>query len=74
LVVEISWFAGQHDLDRAINRAAVLRQIGLQAIPVVAAKVWTDELRAAASQQGVAIVDEYRADKTSWEALLTPAT
>ncbi len=74
LVAEISWFAGQHDIDRAISRAAVLRQIGLQAMPVVAANVWTDELRAAATQQGVAIVDEYRADKRSWDVLLTPAT
>ncbi|MCB0060750.1 MAG: hypothetical protein KDE19_01500 [Caldilineaceae bacterium] len=74
LVVEISWFAEQHDVDRAVSRAQVLRHIGLQAIPVVAAKVWPEELRIEALEQGVAIVDEYRADKASWEALLSPTT
>lgn len=71
LVVEVSWFAEQHDLERAINRASILRQIGLHAFPVVAAKEWVDEVRAEALRRKVAIINDYNADKASWESART---
>jgi hypothetical protein len=71
LVVEVSWFAEQHDLERAVNRASILRQIGLRAFPVVAAKEWVDEVRAEALRRKVAIIYDYNADKVSWESART---
>lgn len=71
LVVEVSWLAEPHDLERAINRAAILRKIGLRAFPVVAAKEWADEVRSAALQRKIAIVHDYTADKVSWETAQT---
>lgn len=71
LVVGVSWFAEPHDLEHAIRRAAILRQIGLRAFPVVAAKEWTDEVRAEALRRKVAIIQDYNADKLSWEAART---
>ncbi len=40
LVVEVSWCAEQTDVERAVNRAAILRRIGIKALPVVAGKIW----------------------------------
>ncbi len=71
LVVEVSWFAEQHDLERAVNRASILRQIGLRAFPVVAAKEWVDEVRAEALRRKVTIIYDYNADKASWESART---
>jgi hypothetical protein len=70
LVIEVSWFAEPHDLDRAANRAAILRKIGLHAFPVVAAKEWIDALRAEALQRKIAIVHDYHTDKASWQSAL----
>ena len=74
LVIEISWFAEQSDIDRAINRAAVLRKLGLQAIPVVAAKVWSEPLVAEALTHHTVIVDEFKVNKDSWQAALALLT
>lgn len=74
LVIEISWFAEQSDIDRAINRTAVLRKLGLQAIPVVAAKVWSEPLVAEALIHHTVIVDEFKVNKDSWQAALALLT
>ena len=43
LVVEISWGIGTGDVERAVQRAALLAQTGLQTLPVVAGDHITDE-------------------------------
>jgi hypothetical protein len=42
LVVEVSWGIGIDDVERAVRRAALLAQLGLQTIPVVAGQSITD--------------------------------
>jgi hypothetical protein len=44
LVVEVSWSAEATDIERATKRAAILRSIGLNVLPVVAAIQWTPEM------------------------------
>ena len=43
LVVEVSWGIGTSDVERAVQRAALLAQTGLQTLPVVAGDHITDE-------------------------------
>jgi len=43
LVVEVSWGVGPGDVERAVRRAALLAQTGLQTMPVVAGERITDE-------------------------------
>lgn len=43
LVVEVSWGVGPGDVERAVRRAALLAQTGLQTLPVVAGERSTDE-------------------------------
>jgi len=43
LVVEVSWGVGLGDVERAVRRAALLSQTGLQTMPVVAGERITDE-------------------------------
>jgi hypothetical protein len=43
LVVEVSWGVGPGDVERAVRRAALLSQTGLQTMPVVAGERITDE-------------------------------
>src|SRR6266568_260415 len=43
LVVEVSWGVGPGDVERAVRRAALLGQTGLQTLPVVAGERITDE-------------------------------
>jgi hypothetical protein len=43
LVVEVSWGVGPRDVERAVRRAALLAQTGLQTMPVVAGERITDE-------------------------------
>ena len=43
LVVEVSWGVGPRDVERAVRRAALLGQTGLQTMPVVAGERITDE-------------------------------
>ncbi len=71
LVLEVSWFAEVNDLERAIERAAILRTIGLTALPVVAGKEWTEDLAKMALEQGVVIVLDRQVEPASWEAALS---
>jgi TolA-binding protein len=43
LVVEVSWGIGTGDVERAVRRASLLAQTGLQTLPVVAGERITDE-------------------------------
>lgn len=43
LVVEVSWGVGPHDVERAVQRAALLSKLGTPALPVVAGKAVTDQ-------------------------------
>ena len=43
LVVEVSWGVGPGDVERAVRRAALLSQTGLQTMPVVTGERITDE-------------------------------
>jgi hypothetical protein len=43
LVVEVSWGVGTGDVERAVRRASLLAQTGLQTLPVVAGEHITDE-------------------------------
>jgi len=70
LVVEVSWFAEEHDLNRASQRSEILRSVGLSAIGVVAAREWTETMRTEAQQRNLLIVDEYKIDNDSWQAVL----
>ncbi len=71
LVIEASWFAEPNDMERAIARAAVLRDLGLKALPVVAGREWTEGLPELARQQGVVLTANGRVDKASWQAALS---
>jgi hypothetical protein len=43
LIVEVSWGIGTGDVERAVRRASLLAQTGVQALPVVAGERITDE-------------------------------
>lgn len=70
LVIEVSWFAEQTDLTRAATRASILQRLGLHAMPVVAAREWSVEMRQAAQQQGILLVEQFNVDKQSWQFAL----
>lgn len=72
LVVEASWQAEENDLERAYNRANILRSIGFECLPVVAAINWTPKLSKEALDLGIVIVTNMRLDKVSWQAALDP--
>lgn len=70
VTVEASWRAMVNDLERAINRAAILRRIGLIALPVVAAQEWDDDLVAMARQQRVVVARKGLVDSELWQAAM----
>ena len=53
LVAEVSWGVGVHDVERAVQRAAVLGKLGIPALPVVAGKAVTAQAEQLAHQQHV---------------------
>ena len=70
LVIEASCLAEEHDIQRAYNRANILRSIGIESLPVVAAINWTPEVTEQAFDLGVVVVNDTRLDKASWQAAL----
>lgn len=68
LVIEVSWCAERTDVERAVNRAAILRRIGIHALPIVAGKIWAKHVPELALRQGVGMVTDFRLDKSSWQA------
>ena len=67
MVVEASWVAELMDVERAITRANILRNIGFMALPVVAGQEWTKEAEEAARGSGVVITTDGRVDHDSWQ-------
>ena len=55
VVVEVSATCGADDIDRAARRAGILRKAGLAAVPLVACKVISPELRSYAVSKQVRI-------------------
>lgn len=56
LVWDISWTVVEQDISRAIERAQLLRQRGLNTVPVVAGKGITEDAREAALSQGALVI------------------
>ena len=56
LAVEMSRVIDEHDVTRAIERAAVLRKVGYNAVPVVAGSFMDTQLRDSAVERGVEVV------------------
>jgi len=67
LVTEVSWYAEEGDLKRAVERAGILASIGVEALPVVAGKEWAEGLPEQAIERGAVIVRDKRVDRTSWQ-------
>lgn len=67
LVIEVSCYAEETDLQRAATRAGILASIDVEALPVVAGKEWEDGLLERAIERGVVIVCDKRVDRTSWQ-------
>lgn len=67
LAVEASWKVDRDDIERARERAAILRDIGVTVIPVVAGYDWPDELRGVAQSHAVVVVNEGLIDIESWQ-------
>jgi hypothetical protein len=53
LVIEVSWGVGVHDVERAVQRAAVLGKLGIPALPVVAGKAVTAQAEQLAHEKHV---------------------
>jgi hypothetical protein len=70
VVLEASWTVGGIDVERAVSRAAVLRQAGLKALPVAAGQEWPPNTQDEARRAGVAIVQDGTVDQESWDAAL----
>jgi hypothetical protein len=71
LVVEASWLVEATDIERAVARAAVLRRIGLKALPVVSGREWAQGAPEMARERGVVLADNGRIDPASWQAALS---
>jgi len=56
MVWEISWTVDESDVERALERAAVLRERGWNTLPVVAGKGVTGNARSLAESHGVLVV------------------
>jgi hypothetical protein len=70
LVLEASWKVHESDVERAVQRAEVLRRAGLKALPVTAGEEWPQQIEALALQGRVVIARNGRVDDASWQAAL----
>jgi len=70
LVLEASWKVHESDVERAVQRAEVLRRVGLKALPVTAGEEWPDEVEALALRERVVITRNGRVEDASWQAAL----
>jgi len=68
LVLEASWLAESNDVERAQTRAAILRRIGIKALPVVGGREWTSAATELADAQGVVRTTNGSIDPISWQA------
>lgn len=70
LVLEASWKVHENDVERAVQRAEVLRRAGLKALPVTAGEEWPQQVEALALRERVVITRDGRVDDASWQAAL----
>jgi hypothetical protein len=70
LVLEASWKVHESDVERAVQRAEVLRRAGLKALPVTAGEEWPQQVEARALREGVVVTQNGRVDDASWQAAL----
>jgi hypothetical protein len=70
LVLEASWKVHESDVERAAQRAEVLRRAGLKALPVTAGEEWPEQVEALALRERVVIAQDGRVDDASWQAAL----
>jgi hypothetical protein len=70
LVLEASWKVHESDVERAVQRAEVLRRAGLKALPVTAGEEWPQQVEALALRERVVIAQDGRVDDASWQAAL----
>jgi hypothetical protein len=61
LLVEISWTIGPYDVERAVERAALLSRLGVPALPVVAGKAATEAAEQLARERQMWRVTDGRA-------------
>ena len=73
LVLEASWLVEKSDVERAVRRARLLRQVGLKAMPVAAGEVWGEGVKSMARLQAVVITEDGRVDGASWQDALEQA-
>ncbi len=73
LVVEVSWRVEFHDVERAKERAAILRKAGFKALPVAAGQEWPEEVETLARREKVVIVQDGSVDEASWREALKVA-
>ncbi len=67
LVMEASWYVQTEDVQRAVDRAAICKQGGLPALPIVGGEEWADEALALATERAVAITLDGRLERVSWQ-------
>jgi len=70
LVLEASWKVHENDVERAVQRAEVLRRAGLKALPVTAGEEWPEQVEALALRERAVITRDGRVDDASWQAAL----
>ncbi len=70
LVLEASWTVHDEDVERAAQRAQILRRVELPTLPVVAGEEWPAEARSLARQRHVVILQDGRMDDESWQTAL----
>jgi hypothetical protein len=70
LVLEASWKVHENDVERAVQRAEILRRTGLKALPVTAGEEWPQQVEALALRSQVVITRNGRVDDVSWQAAL----
>ena len=74
VVLEASWRAEVHDIERAAERAQVLRRIGVVAVPMVAGVEWNDNALALAVAESIVTATDRRIDRESWHRALSALT
>ena len=70
LVLEASWKVHENDVERAVQRAEILRRAGLKALPVTAGEEWPQQVEALALRERVVVTRNGRVDDASWQAAL----
>jgi len=68
--MEVSWRVEPRDVERAAERAAILRKAGLKVLPVAAGQEWPDDVETLAREKKVIVLRDGSIDEESWQAAL----